>query len=705
MKSLENIVVGSLLLGILLSQSTVMAVDQWTINTISDGYRVGQYTSLEILPSGDPAISYYDYADKDLEYSWQQDGQWYTEAIDADGDVGSYSSQMLLFDGQPAISYIDQTNKDLKFARLDQDEWQIEVVDDDAVAGYTCACLLPSGYPAISFLGTDGLKYAWYDGISWQSVLVDAFTKQQGQTSMTLVNGYPMIAYYDAVNQDLKIATLVGDQPSDPSLWSIEVLDRKGNVGYYNSITTSLSGDPMVCYYDSTHQDLKFTSVESSPFGLKHWTEPIIIDAEGRAGEYCSMAILSGATRPYLAGMPIISYFHKADDQLRFAWYDGSQWHINVADSSGWVGRYSSLKILDSGEPAVSYNVNNLETGVRYATFHGFGWNTEPVDVSLWEGQYVSLDVLSSGEPAVAYQDALLNLAFSWFDGTAWQTQTAADEKGGIQWISMAQVNGQPAMSYQHTKGWTLRYAWNDGIQWHIDRVDNAPQSGAYSSLAVSPVDQLPRISYAGNDDLRYAWHDGVTWHSGIVIDGDGDVGYHTSLAFLPSGNPAISYWDRTHTNLKYAEFTGTDESNPDHWTTKTVDSVKNVGEWTSLTIWNNEPAVSYYDNTNRHLKVAWRVNGQWQTTTVDTGKNTGTYSNIAIVNNRLSISYISNGNLKLAQLTGSDPTNPLHWETHVIDNGSIRYNSLVSYGGYPAIAYYDNASCDLNFAVACTSE
>jgi len=50
-------------------------------------------------------------------------------------------------------------------------------------------------------------------------------------------------------------------------------------------------------------------------------------------------------------------------------------------------------------------------------------------------------------------------------------------------------------------------------------------------------------------------------------------VGLYTSLAFTPGGQPAISYYDDTNDNLKYAVFNGST------WTPSTVDSTGSVGQ------------------------------------------------------------------------------------------------------------------------------
>src|SRR5438309_34861 len=81
-----------------------------------------------------------------------------------------------------------------------------------------------------------------------------------------------------------------------------------------------------------------------------------------------------------------------------------------------------------------------------------------------------------------------------------------------------------------------------------------------------------------------------------VDVGHTGDVGYYTSLA-LVGGNPAISYFDLTNGDLKFARNSAADGSGT--WSTVTVDSSGNVGYYTSLALVGGNPAISYFDNTN----------------------------------------------------------------------------------------------------------
>src|SRR5262245_52744295 len=113
-----------------------------------------------------------------------------------------------------------------------------------------------------------------------------------------------------------------------------------------------------------------------------------------------------------------------------------------------------------------------------------------------------------------------------------------------------------------------------------------------------NPDTGYPAISYYDESlgDLRYAAWNGTSWNR-TTIDSAGNVGQYTSLAFDPAdGNPAISYYDQTNGDLKLAWFNGTS------WQIQPVDTVGTVGVTTSLAFnpfGNGFPAIVYGDNAN----------------------------------------------------------------------------------------------------------
>src|SRR5438874_1500046 len=73
-------------------------------------------------------------------------------------------------------------------------------------------------------------------------------------TSIAILNGLPVISYYDNTNGDLKVVAC-GDETCNNGD-TITTVDSGGDVGYYTSIAT-LNGAPVISYTDGTNGDLK----------------------------------------------------------------------------------------------------------------------------------------------------------------------------------------------------------------------------------------------------------------------------------------------------------------------------------------------------------------------------------------------------------------------------------------------------------------
>ena len=306
-------------------------------------------------------------------------------------------------------------------------------------------------------------------------------------------------------------------------------------------------------------------------------------------GSYYGGMNLSVAILP--SGQPAISYKDGTNQDLKYAWYDGGGWQIEVVDSAGNVGGASSLAILPSGHPAISYR-DDTNYDLKYAWYDGSTWQTTTVDNA---GDFntkvnTSLAILPSGQPAISYYDGTnKDLKYAWYDGSTWQT-TTVDSTGDVGCSTSLAVlpSGYPAISYyDRVPNYDLKYAWFDGSIWQISVVD--PANECISSLAILPSGQ-PAISYTGRwGRLKYALYDGSAWQT-TTVDSTIDVGWHTSLAILLSGQPAISHYDYINKDLKYAWYDGST------WQTTTLDSVGDVGRYSSLAVLpSGQPAISYH--------------------------------------------------------------------------------------------------------------
>ncbi|PKG33493.1 IPT/TIG domain-containing protein [Methanoregula sp.] len=351
---------------------------------------------------------------------------WSTQTVDSGGKVGQYSSVALDASGNPAISYYDQTYGDLKYASWEGTAWVITTVD---------ASKRSSGGWSYWGWGNswdhDAAYQKWYHG-----------TEKVGEHSSLAFDssGRPRISYYDESKGDLKYAAWDGSQWIITTVdgnnyrkgtqrgcnWDGDqgkYQTRSVNVGEYSSLAFDSSDNPRISYYDKTNGDLKYASwdgtkwvittvdaskkenPQKSSFWGWGWGNDHDSDysryyhGTGKVGEYSSLALDS-------SGNPRISYYDETNKDLKYASWDGTRWVITTVDSAGSVGAYSSLGLDAMDSPRISY-YDATRGNLKFAAWNRASttWETETVDSSKKVGTFTSLVLDTLGNPSISYYD------------------------------------------------------------------------------------------------------------------------------------------------------------------------------------------------------------------------------------------------------------------------------------------------------------
>ncbi|MGJ8725813.1 MAG: choice-of-anchor Q domain-containing protein [Roseibacillus sp.] len=319
----------------------------------------------------------------------QEQTTWQATTADSTPNVGQFTSLAFSPAGLPAISHFDNFDPGLKFAAFDGTSWQNTTVD--STGSYTSLAFSPAGLPAISYtdetnFSNAALKFASFDGSSWQTETVDSSGNVGWDTSLAFSPaGLPAISYRDSTNEDLKFASFNG------SSWQIETVDSSSNVGLDTSLAFSPAGLPAISYYDVTNEDLKFATFDGSSWQTE------TVDSSGNVGRWPSLAFS-------LAGLPAISYYDVTNEDLKFASFDGSSWQPVTVDSLGNVGWYTSLAFSPTGLPSISYT-DVSSTNLKYASFDGSSWQPTTIDSTGNVGLDTSLAFSPAGLPAISYLD------------------------------------------------------------------------------------------------------------------------------------------------------------------------------------------------------------------------------------------------------------------------------------------------------------
>ncbi|MBN1483641.1 MAG: PKD domain-containing protein [Chloroflexia bacterium] len=320
----------------------------------------------------------------------------------------------------------------------------------------------------------------------------------------------------------------------DPSTGSGQRGDGNAHLGYF-------AGDPVnqVAY---AHHD-----------GTS-WSSELVADA-GLMGGYTDLALDA-------PGRPHLSYYDDNAPALRHAYYSGTAWIVETADSNGYYGNIETSLALDGSGTAHISSYDEANGDLRYARYDGASWQVEVVDAAGRVGRWGSLALDGAGQAHISYSGDTpgYELRYAYHDGVNWITETVAAQ--GIHSSLALDGAGRPHLAYQVglSPSSSVVYAHHNGASWIIETV----AIGEYPELSLDAAGR-PHLVYVGEagQALQYIYYDGTGWVEETAAGGQDLWG--VSLA-LDAGRPRLAYYDATAGQLRYAHLEAITPTPPIHY-------------------------------------------------------------------------------------------------------------------------------------------
>jgi formylglycine-generating enzyme required for sulfatase activity len=696
----------------------------------------GTFTSLAVV-DGKPAISYFEAATGDLKYVRATDtgGTVWDAPVILDALATTQFTALAVVDGKPAVIYT--ASNSLKFLRATDASgtaWGAPVsIGSLSGPGQYASLAVVDGKPAISYVSNlpHFLKYVRAidaEGAAWGTPLIINPGGPAGHyCSLKVINGNPAISCYEAINGDLRFLRATD---AEGTTWGTAVvIDSTDDVGQFMSLAV-IDGRPAISYHDATHSDLKY--VQATDADGTAWGTPVTLDSVGNVGQHTSLALVDGA--------PAISYYDAtngdlkfiaiSEPQLRWQASDGSVAPLTAATvTAGAIGsdQLAAGAVGTTQLAAGAVQTANIASGVigseQLATNAVQSGNiasgavgSEQLAANAVQSSNISAGAVGTSQLAdLAITDDKLRLG----------TEIGTIDDGALT-AATGMFNFNATFDYPFTSpptvnlltpGWTLGPVTATGfsasrasvppVPLTLDSMGSVGAVGQATSLAV--VDGYPAVSYydATNGDLKYLRAtdaSGSSWGVPVTVDTGGpgtvDVGVYTSLTVV-DGCPAISYFDSTNDDLKYVR--ALDPAGNTWAAPLTLDSGGDVGSYTSLVVVDGFPAVCYYDNTNgdlKYLRATDAAGATWGTPVAfpDGGNFVGRCCSMTIVNGFPAISYQDSSVQQLKYVRASDATGTT-WgtPTTISSTGTVSsFTSLAVVNGFPAISYRQGTSVSM---------
>lgn len=335
--------------------------------------------------------------------------------------------------------------------------------------------------------------------------------------------------------------------------WRFETVAPSGK---QSSLAIDAQGNAHLSYLDDQAQIVKYG------FRPARSTKWFMMDLGGTGGntETFTNIALDQDGNPHICFAPMV---------LRYAYFDGKQWHDQpIAQNTGDIQYSCAVAIAADGTPHVIWyhyatpdHANYLH--IKHAFLKDGTWLSKTVDFAAQTGKFESLALDQKGDPYVVY-DAFVNgeLRLARLRNGQWTTSIVDSRgmnKSGDYDLGMGNSvaltkDGRPMIVYytDHTIG----FAQFKGDKWIVETVDSVNPTGSwlgYRSSVVLDVQGLPHLSYEDGGVVKHAFWDGTQWRIQVVVRPGMEKHLYHSMAIGPDGTIYIAFRDPTDGSLKLA--------------------------------------------------------------------------------------------------------------------------------------------------------
>ncbi|MCA9925198.1 MAG: hypothetical protein KC421_22645, partial [Anaerolineales bacterium] len=426
--------------------------------------------------------------------------------------------------------------------------------------------------------------------------------------------------------------------------WQRQVVDTRGFAGQSSDLVLDADGYPHVVY-------LRSEGPGSHVFYMRWdgvtWQKEIVDDVI-LAGNQVSIA-LDAQQQPH------VTYQDAHNQDLYYAFRDGSGWHTARLIDQGVVGRFNNIVLTNLGIAVTYLDETQGEIDVIFGAVDSLAFSPpQRVAQTTTLGQH-GLAVNSQGWPRVSYHDSVngnLMLAAYQINGT-WSTATVADF-GDV---------------------------------------------GVTSSLAYDSSD-TPHITasvlYGNRYFLNYYTFTGSSWlDEGVAADVNLSVGRYHALALDGNGRPVVAYVNDTEHSLMLAR-----RESAYNWQTETIDTY-NVTRVGGIGVDAADNPIVSYDESNYGDLIVSGGGSDWQTRIV--------YDNNAQPNHLPALALNGHTPAAVFHTEASQPDSVQFagwdgaaWADDLVTLGAdtaVSTSLVYSANGRPHAAYYQPATRQVMFA------